>query len=132
MDIKHMQTIKLPGMNGDDNGPTTVVLPDADTRAFVTTVEINLNQDVILRQLRKAKMPMFAKKMGSRILAVCLEKNSGTLWFNQLALCSLRKSVLIGDAYDALNRLKQAGIVDWHKEKRSGQDVAVVRLKAWE
>ena len=127
-----MQTIELPGMNADDNAPTTVVLPDADTRATVKAVEINLNQDVILRQLRKAKLPMFAKKMGSRILAVCLEKNSGTLWFNQLALRSLRKSPLVKDAYDALNRLKQAGIVDWRKEKRSGQDVAVVRLVGWE
>lgn len=123
-----MQTIELEGQSSTDNDGIRVVLP---VPSPATRVAINLNEDVIIQQLRKAKLPMFAKKMARRILTLCLQKDSGTLWINQVALRSLRKSALIGDAYDALNRLQQRGIIEWRKETRNKQDVAVVRFVEW-
>lgn len=94
----------------------------------MATVEINLNEQSILQRIRKAKLPLFAKKMAARILALCIQKNSGKLWFNLTALRSLRKSPLTRDGYDALNRLAQAGIIEW---RRGENDTVIVEFKGW-
>jgi hypothetical protein len=71
---------------------------------------------------------MFAKKMGARILALCVQKDSGRLWFSRKALCSLRKSPLIHDSYESLNRLKKAGIIEW---RHNENDTVTVEFKGW-
>lgn len=120
--------IVLKGENATDGGDTTVTIePEESTAAKSKIVEINLNEDVILKQIRKASLPLFAKKMAARILALCIQKNSGRLWFNPLALRSLRRSGLTSDAYDALGRLRKAEIITWIRDG----DNSIVEFKGW-
>ena len=124
--------ILLKGQNATDDNDSTVsttasVALDDTTATTPRIVEINLNEDVILKQIRKASLPLFAKKMAARILALCLQKNSGRLWFNPLALRSLRRSGLTSDAYDALGRLRKAGIITW---ERDGEN-SIVEFTGW-
>jgi hypothetical protein len=95
--------------------------------AATQRVVINLNELAISEQIAKAKLPHSTKQMARRILALCVEKDSGSLWFNMTALRSLRRSPLLSDAYCALNRLQAKGIAVWWQEG----DKVVVKLKAW-
>ncbi len=81
-------------------------------------VEINLNEELILKQIRAAKIPVAAKKMAARILTLCIQKNSGRLWLNMTALKSLRHSPMIRDALDALGKLQKAKVITWKREQR--------------
>lgn len=124
--------ITLKGQNAtDDNDSTVSTTASVDlndtTVARTRVVEINLNEDTILKAIRKASLPLFAKKMAARILALCLQKNSGKLWFNPLALRSLRRSGLTSDAYDALGRLRKAGIITWERD----EDNSIVEFTDW-
>ena len=69
---------------------------DTTTAPATKSVEINLNQLEIGQQIDKAALPQSTKQMARRILALCVQKNSGRLWFNMVALRSLRRSLGYG------------------------------------
>lgn len=124
-----MQHIKIPARNAGDNDATLVI---NDTPPAPTRVEINLNDVAITAQIRKAQLPLSAKRLAARILTLCVKHNSGRMWINLEGLKTLRKSPLLKDAFSALGKLQRAKIIQWGREQREGGEVVIVEFTGWQ